>query len=84
MTKTVFKVEGMMCGNCEAHVNEAVKAAVKTKSVSSSRTDGETVVLSSSPFDPEIVKAAIEKAGYKVKSYEVSEEEKKGFFSKSK
>ena len=84
MTKTVFKVEGMMCGHCEAHVNEAVKAAVKAKSVSSSHSDGETVVLSSSPVDPEVVKAAIEEAGYKVLSYEAGEEEKKGFFSKFK
>ena len=31
MTKTIIKVEGMMCGMCEAHVNDAVRAAVKAK-----------------------------------------------------
>ena len=29
MVKVVAKVEGMACGMCEAHVNEAVKKALK-------------------------------------------------------
>ena len=28
MYKTVVKVDGMMCGMCESHVNEAVRKAV--------------------------------------------------------
>ena len=28
MYKTVVKVDGMMCGMCESHVNEAVKKAI--------------------------------------------------------
>lgn len=31
MYKTVVKVDGMMCGMCESHVNEAVRKAVQLK-----------------------------------------------------
>ena len=37
MTKYTVEVDGMMCGMCEAHVNEAVRKAFAVKKVSSSR-----------------------------------------------
>ena len=35
MEKIVVKVDGMQCGMCEAHVNEAVRAAFPVKKVTS-------------------------------------------------
>ena len=29
MTKTTLKIDGMMCGHCEAHVNDAIRNAYK-------------------------------------------------------
>lgn len=38
MVETIVKVDGMMCGMCESHVNEAVrKAFPEVKKVSSSQ-----------------------------------------------
>jgi len=31
MLKITLKIEGMMCGMCEAHTNEAIKNAWKVK-----------------------------------------------------
>ena len=45
MIQTTVKVEGMMCGMCEAHVNDAVRKAIKEKKVTSSHTKGETVIV---------------------------------------
>lgn len=45
MEKIVVKVDGMQCGMCEAHVNEAVRAAFPVKKVTSSHAKGETVIL---------------------------------------
>ena len=28
MTKTTLKIDGMMCGMCEAHVNDAIRGCV--------------------------------------------------------
>ena len=88
MTRTVFKVEGMMCPMCEAHVNDAVRrafevAGVRVKSVSSSRKRGETEVLCEAKFDAEAIKSAIEQTGYKVTGISSEEiAEKKGFFGR--
>ena len=36
MYKITAEVEGMACGMCEAHVNDAIRAAFDVKKVSSS------------------------------------------------
>ena len=53
MIKTIVKVDGMMCGMCEAHVNDAVRRAMPVKKVSSSHLKGETVILSEDAPDPD-------------------------------
>lgn len=66
MIETLVKVEGMMCGMCEAHVNDAVRRAMPVKKVSSSHGKGETVILSEDTPDPEKIREAIDRTGYKV------------------
>ena len=66
MIKTTVKVDGMMCGMCESHVNDAVRNAIEVKKVSSSHKKGTTEILTEQPVDEEKVKAAIEATGYKV------------------
>ena len=51
MIETKVRVDGMMCGMCEAHINGAVRAAFSVKKVSSSHAKGETVILSEQPLD---------------------------------
>ncbi len=66
MYQIVAKVEGIMCCNCEKHINSAVKEAFKVKKVTSSHTEKETVILTKEDLDVEKVKAVIEEAGYPV------------------
>lgn len=80
MFKITAKVDGMMCGNCEKHVNEAIKEAFPVKKVNSSHTDKETVILSKEDLDMDKVKAVIEETGYQVT--DISKETVKTFFSK--
>ena len=54
MIRTILEVEGMMCGMCEAHVNDAVRAAFpEAKKVTSSRAKKRTEILSEVPLDPQ-------------------------------
>ena len=46
MIKTVLKVNGMMCGMCEARMNDLVRKNFNVKKVTSSVKGGETVVIS--------------------------------------
>ena len=61
-----FKVEGMMCHHCEAHVKEALEAIKGVKEAAASHEKGEAVVKFTSPADEKQMVSAIEKAGYKV------------------
>ena len=82
MYKTTVDVEGMMCGMCESHVNDAVRAAVNPKKVTSSRTKKETVIISEEELDQETVTKAIADTGYEVKGYTSEPYEKKGLFGR--
>ena len=52
MWKYTVEVNGMMCGMCEAHVNDAVRKACPVKKVSSSRSKNQTVILSETELCP--------------------------------
>lgn len=73
MTKTTLEVDGMMCGMCESHVNEAIRKALDVKKVSSSHSKGRTEIIS------EKVKEAVNATGYQVLSVKSEPYEKKGF-----
>ena len=81
MVETVLKVDGMMCGMCESHINEVVRKTADVKKVTSSHTKGETVIVSEQPLDIDKLKAAIADTGYTVVGSETKPYEKKGFFS---
>lgn len=50
MVKITADVEGMACGMCEAHVNEAVRNAFSVKKVTSSHTKSKQLSLQSRMF----------------------------------
>ncbi|MDY3018663.1 heavy-metal-associated domain-containing protein [Candidatus Pseudoscillospira sp. SGI.172] len=79
MVKTILKVEGMACGMCEAHVNDAVRKAFSVKKVTSSHAKGRTEILSEQPLEEEKLRAAIEATGYQVTAISSEPYEKKGF-----
>lgn len=80
MFETTIKISGMMCGMCEAHVNDAVRRAVPVKKVSSSHAKGETVILSEQQPDEQALRAAISEIGYDVLSVSTKPYEKRGLF----
>ena len=85
MVKTVLTIDGMACGMCESHVNDAVRREFpKVKKVTSSHGKGETVVISPEELDQEALKKAVEATGYQVLSVSTEPYEKKGFFSYGK
>lgn len=82
MIKTVVKIDGMACGMCESHVNDAIRSAFNVKKVSSSHSRGEAVILSDAAISAEELCKALEPTGYRVLSAESGEIEKQGLFSK--
>lgn len=82
MVKTTVKIDGMMCGMCEAHVNDAIRANFKVKKVTSSHSKNETEITSEQPLDEEKVKEVVNATGYTFVSLSSEEVEKKGLFGK--
>ena len=80
MIETRVQVEGMSCGMCEAHVNDAVRRAAPVKKVTSSHRRGETVILSEAELDGAALRAAIEATGYRVMGITSGPYQRKGLF----
>ena len=78
MLKTTLKIDGMMCGMCEAHINDAVRKNFDVKKVSSSHSKGVTEIISENPVDETKLKKVIEETGYTLVSVK-SEAYKKKF-----
>lgn len=81
MTKYTLVVDGMMCGMCESHVNDAVRKAFPVKKVTSSHSRKQTVVVAEEPIDEARLRQVIDATGYTVQSVSCEPYEKKGLFS---
>lgn len=81
MVEITLKIEGMMCGMCESHLNEAVRSALPVKSVASSRKTGETVIVAKEDIPDEELRRVIGGTGYELKGITRRPYEKKGLFS---
>ncbi len=66
MIETIVKVDGMMCGMCEGHINDAIRSHFPVKKVSSSHSKGRTVIRSQEALDQEQLRQVIDATGYKV------------------
>ena len=82
MIKTILKIDGMMCGMCESHMNDAIRKAFSVKKVTSSHSKGETIVTSEEPLDEEKVKEAVATLGYTLQGIETETATKKHFWQR--
>ena len=80
MLKITVQVDGMMCGMCESHVNDAVRKTFQVKKVTSSHSKGQTVILTENDIDEGALRSAIGATGYEVKSMSTEPYVKKGLF----
>lgn len=81
MIKITLRVDGMQCGMCEAHVNDAIRRAFPVKKVTSSHSKKQTVILSEDDIEEQDLRDAIGKTGYEVLTVTKEPYEKRGLFS---
>ena len=77
-----LKINGMQCGMCESHINDAVRAAFPVKKVTSSHSKGETIIVTEQDTPDDVLKSTIAKTGYELVSISRAPYEKKGLFGK--
>ena len=83
MNKITVKIDGMMCGMCEAHICDTIRRAFPdAKKVSASRKKGEATFLSDIAPDEEALKKAIADTGYTFVSVSSEAYKKRGLFGR--
>ena len=83
MKEITVKIDGMMCGMCEAHICDTIRRAFPdAKKVSASRKSGEATFLSDGAVDEEALKKAISDTGYTFVSVLSEEYKKRGLFGR--
>ena len=81
MVKTTLKIEGMMCGMCEAHICDAIRRTVPTaKKVAASHSKKEASFLTDAAVDTKALRAVINETGYTCLDVTSTPYEKKGWF----
>ena len=81
MVKTVLKIDGMMCGMCESHVNDVIRKVVPdAKKVKSSHRKGESTFISNAQPEEHKIIAVIAETGYTVLSMDVEPYTKRFLF----
>ena len=78
--KITLKIDGMVCGMCGAHINDAVRRAFPVKKVSSSKTKKETVIITETDIEEKQLYDVIKNTGYILTEIKKEPYEKKGFF----
>ena len=51
MVKTTLGIDGMMCGMCESHMNDAIRNNFDVKKVTSSHSKKQTVIITEQDID---------------------------------
>lgn len=79
MIKTTLKIDGMMCGMCESHINDTIRRSFKVKKVSSSHSKGITEIISENQLDENALREAVDKTGYRILEIKTEPYEKKKY-----
>ena len=81
MMKTTLKIEGMMCGMCEAHICDTIRKTIPSaKKVAAYRAKKTATFLTDEAVDTEHLKTAINATGYTCVSAVSVAYEKRGWF----
>lgn len=83
MTKYILTIDGMMCGHCEAHMNDTIRNNFTVKKVESSHAKKQCVIVAEE-LDEDKLKSVVAETGYELKNISKEPYEKKGLFARLK
>ena len=64
--KITIEIEGMMCGMCESHINDAIRSSLNVKKLKTSHVTGLSEFMTNDVISDERLKDIITKTGYRV------------------
>lgn len=84
MIKITLTIDGMACGMCENHINDAIRKSFSVKKVTSSHRKCQTMIISENDIPDAELKSVIDKTGYTFESAVRETYISKGLFPKIK
>ena len=69
MNKYILGIDGMRCGMCEMHVEEAISKVIKVKKVNASHLKNLVVVITEQDLNEDDFKKALDSTGYRILSF---------------
>ncbi|MCR5786759.1 MAG: heavy-metal-associated domain-containing protein [Acholeplasmatales bacterium] len=66
MNKIEINIDGMMCGMCEAHVNDLFRRHIIIKKIKSNHYMKKTIIITEEDPSDELIKSSLEGSGYNV------------------
>ena len=79
MNKYIVGIDGMKCGMCEMHVEEAIRKNIELKKVNASHLKNEVVVITEQDLLEQDFKRLFEPTGYRVVAFRKTVAEKSFF-----
>lgn len=79
MNKYTLGIDGMACGMCEMHVEDAIRKQIKVKKVKASHIKNEVVVITEEILDEDSFRKVLDPTGYRITSFKAGEAVKKLF-----
>lgn len=70
MNKYILGIDGMKCGMCEMHVEDAIRKVIKVKKVNASHLKNSVVVITEKNLDSFDFGNILKPTGYRVTSFE--------------
>ena len=64
--KITLQIDGMMCGMCESHINDAIRSNLNVKKLKTSHATGLSEFQTNDVVSDDRLKEIITKTGYKV------------------
>ena len=69
MNKYILGIDGMRCGMCEIHVEDAIRKGMKIKKVRASHLKKNVIVIAESNFGEYDFKQVLDSTGYRITSF---------------
>ena len=82
MFQIKLSIDGMRCGQCEAHVKRQLETIDGALSIKASHVKNEVTILSPRSINREEFEQALASSGYRIEGYQAEEKISHGFFYK--
>ena len=83
MFQIKLSIDGMRCGQCEAHVKRQLETIDGALSIKASQVKNEVTILSPRSINREEFEQALASSGYRIEGYQAEEKTSRGFFYKN-